>query len=438
MSLNGGKSLELLRQLEANDNWKIEGVSVTEVAHQFELPISPRGRRKKTEQEPKTEITKFEIVYIEIMHLPSEAGQEIIDFINKNKVIISNMAKQEKEQFNIAMAHFIELALESSRKEEVNKFDFSARAFQWLSNGASRWVCKHQTTDGHVCLQRSEWFLCACVKRHNLLEKSENFISFPSAIEWAEKEMADLENQTEDIDLNLQIRTEEQRTADFARLQEKLKNGPFWIDPLDMEPKRVSYKILIQIDTKPTDFKTFESRCGDILHYDERFPSPVKLATAINLDFDNFNFLQPTGENSDWHLITSLTTFYQEASVAEQAQRAWDQSRIVQQFKEGKIRRARYGYEEVETGFAVYFGACEDPDHLWENPNARDIHMEQLALRETISFSLDINDFRDFLGISTQTMTDEQILRIMHSTRARSKCMKEEIKDGKQNMARSA
>ena len=422
--LNGGKSLELLRQLESDDAWKMEGVSVTELVCQFEFEIPTRGRRKKGEQEAKTQATKYENVNIEILHLPPEAGLKIIDLLNTNKNMISNMAKQEKERFDDALKQFFEWALESSRKEETNNFNFSARTFQWIPNGKFRWACEHQTTDGHVCLDESKLHWCACVKRRQFLEKSEYFENFPSAIEWAETEMVNLANQPEAPD----VRTEEQRKDELAILRKKLKGGPYWIDPLATVPDQVSYKILIHIDTKPTKFETIETRCGDVLHVNERFPSSSNLAKTANLDLDQFNFLQPGGENTDWHLITSLTTFYQEASAAEQAQKIWNQSRIVQQYKDGIIRRARYGYQEVETGFEIYLGACEDPEHPWWKPETRDEHMEQLAMRESISFSLDASDFRNFLGVSTQTITDEQIFRIMHSTRARSKYMAKEIK----------
>jgi hypothetical protein len=426
--LNGGKSLALLQQLESNDNWKIEGVSVTELVYQFEFQIPSRGRRKKGEPEPKTEATKSEYVNIEILHLPPEAGSEIIDLLNMNKNIISNMAKQEKERFDEAMKQFFEWMLESSRKEETSNFNFSARTFQWIPKGKFRWVCEHQTTDGHVCLNESKLFWCACVNKKGHFEKSEYSEKFLGAIEWAETEMANLANQPEVPDSHPQIRTEEQRNDELVMLRKKLKGGPYWIDPLSTEPNQISYKILIQIDTKPTKFETIETRCGDVLHVNERFPSSSNLAKIANLDLDQFNFLQPAGENTDWHLVTSLTTFYQETSAAEQAQKVWNQSSIVQQYKNGIIRRARYGYQEVETGFEIYLGACEDPMHPWWKPETREEHMEQLALRESISFSLDPSDFRDFLGVSIQTITDEQIFRIMHSTRARSKYMTKEIK----------
>lgn len=195
-----------------------------------------------------------------------------------------------------------------------------------------------------------------------------------------------------------------------------------------MEPSKISYKVLIEVETEPTTFETITTRCGDTIRVNKRFPGPSKLAMSINLDRDQFDFAQPLGDNSDWHVITSLTTFYQENSAAEQSQMIWNQSRVAQQFKEKNIRRARYGYQEVETEFHFYLGACESPDDPWWRSETRNEHMERLALRESICYSLDINDFREFLGLSPKYVTDEQLLETMHETRARSKYAAEEIR----------
>lgn len=426
--LNGGKSLELLKQLESNDVWKREGVSIKELGYQFEIPIPKRGRRKKAELAIKTEETKSEPVYIEILHLPSEAGVEIIELLKKNNLIISNMADQEKERFEDAMRQLWEHLLEFPRKEETINFNFSDRAFQWLPIDTFCWISMYQDVEGRVGLDESKLFWHTCVKRKNFSSRSEYFEKFLSAIEWCEKEIIDLANQTEAVESKSKIRTEQQINDTHKRLRKKLEGGPYWIDPLDMEPKQISYNIYIEIDTKPTKFKTLELGCGDVLQVNQQFLSSSKLATSINLDIDHFNFFQPLGENSECHFITSLTTLYQETSAVEQAQKTWDQSRIVQQFKDGKIHRARYGYKEVETGFKIYLGACESPDDPWWKPETRNEHMQQLALRESISFSLNGNDFRDFLGMDTETIDDERILRIMHSTRARSKYIEEKTR----------
>ena len=47
--------------------------------------------------------------------------------------------------------------------------------------------------------------------------------------------------------------------------------------------------------------------------------------------------------------------------------------------------------------------------------------MERKALRESLSFALDVNDYRDFLGVSTELINDERLLESMHETRSDSK-----------------
>lgn len=426
-SLNGSYTLRLLDQLESEDNWKTEGISVTKLVTEFSFEIPARGRRKKTEQQPTTEAKDSKTYYKEMVHLPPEAGPELIKLINDNKTIITSMAEREKKQFNDARRQLIESALEFYRREEMEKFDFTNRQFEWLSNVPNRWICQHLKTEGHVCVDETKWFWCACTKRQQKMESSEYFQEFSSAMEWVEAELAKLADEPEPPELSFR-QDEEGRKALLGQLKHKLLESPFWIDPSVMEPSRISYKVFIEIEAAPTSFETITTKCGDTIHVNERFPRQSKLATIIDLDRDQFNFEQPLGDNSDWYLITSLTSFYQENLVAEQSQKIWNQSKITQQFKEKNIRRARYGYREVETGFETYLGACENLDNPWWLPETRAEHMEQLALRESICYSLNIHDFRDFLGFSPEDSTDGYLLGTMHKTRARSKYVQEEIR----------
>ena len=50
-----------------------------------------------------------------------------------------------------------------------------------------------------------------------------------------------------------------------------------------------------------------------------------------------------------------------------------------------------------------------------------------MALRESLSFALDINDYRAFLGLSVKDVSDEQLLDGMHTIRAHSKYLPEEV-----------
>ena len=124
----------------------------------------------------------------------------------------------------------------------------------------------------------------------------------------------------------------------------------------------------------------------------------------------------------------SVTTYYQETTVAEQAQKTWDQSQIIQQFKAGKIKRVRYGYKEVETGYTVYLGACEQSDFPWGEPVSREEYLETQAMEESLSFALDLNDYRDYLGATEELISDELIRTKMHKKRLQSRHLPEEIR----------
>lgn len=136
-----------------------------------------------------------------------------------------------------------------------------------------------------------------------------------------------------------------------------------------MEPQRITYKVLIDLEDKPISYKTFETICGDTYKYAKRCPTPVKLAADIHLDAGHFQISQVLGDNSEHFRFTSLTNYYQETLVAEQAQKDWYQSRILQLFKTGEIVRGRFGYQEVETGYITLLGACGQTDHVYQGVN---------------------------------------------------------------------
>ena len=61
--LHGAESLRLLAELNSQDGWKSDGVSIARLGHRFEISLS-RGRKRKKgepESEPETEKPKREI-----------------------------------------------------------------------------------------------------------------------------------------------------------------------------------------------------------------------------------------------------------------------------------------------------------------------------------------------------------------------------------------
>jgi hypothetical protein len=79
-------------------------------------------------------------------------------------------------------------------------------------------------------------------------------------------------------------------------------------------------------------------------------------------------------------------------------------------------------------GCNILLGACGKTDHAWhENKNRIDF-MEWKALRESLSYALDLIDYRAFLGVSTELINDEQLLEFMHETRSDSMFIPDEAK----------
>lgn len=426
-SISGSEILRLLNGLSSNDAWKSNGVSVTRLVHRFELNLPSRKKRKKGEPEPEIEKPSGEDVYEEIIHLPPEAGDELIDLLESKKELITQMADLEKKRAQEAMRQIWDSVIEFSRKKEMSEFDFKARTFEWQNDGASRMICHYQTAEGRVWLAKNKFFWNTCVKREGHVGSSYYFVKLAEAVGWVEKAIVELANEPS-AEKQARIRSHEEIKANHVRLKEKLINSPYWIVPARMEPKRVTYKILIDLDAKPISYKSFETVCGDIYEYADRYPTPDKLAGDINLDASHFQVVQPIGDHSNWYRFTSLTTYYQETSATEQAQSAWNQSRILDQFKAGKIIRGRFGYQEVETGFLTLLGACEQADHAWGEEKNRNEFMEWKALQESLCYALDVNDYRDFLGMSAELISDEQLLEFMHETRSDSKLIPDDAR----------
>lgn len=419
-NLRGAEVMRLISELTTQDTWKSNGVSVTRLVHRIELNLPSRKKQKKGKTEPVVERPKGEDVYEEILHLPPEAGYELIELLGSKKQFITHMAEQEKKRAQEALGRVWDFLFELSHKKEMQEFDFKARSFDWQSDSVSRMICRHQTAEGRIWLAEDKLFWNTCVKREGHIGNSHHFIKFVEAVDWVEKEIVNLANE-QDMKKEGRILSDEEINANRVRLKTKLINGPYWIDAAQMEPQRITYKVLIDLEAKPISYKSFETICGDTYKFADRYPTPGTLAKDINLDVSHFQIDQILGDNSEFFRFTSLTNYYQEASAVEQAQKDWNQSRILQQFKTGEIVRGRFGYQEVETRFIILLGACGQTDQVWEEEKNRGEFMELKSLRKSLSYALNVNDYRDFLGVSTELINDERLLEFMHETRSESK-----------------
>jgi hypothetical protein len=82
----------------------------------------------------------------------------------------------------------------------------------------------------------------------------------------------------------------------------------------------------------------------------------------------------------------------------------------------------------VETDFIVYLGGCQKADEPRYEEEDRTAFMEGKALSESLSYALDVNDYRDFLGVTAQLISDERLLEFMHQNRVESRYIPDEVR----------
>lgn len=276
-ALNGDEALSLLSQLQSQDGWKSEGISITRLVHRFKLPSPPQSQRKKGQQELITETTKTEPVQEEILHLPPEAGPDLIELLETKKNALAEMADREDKRRKEVLGQVYDLIIGFSRKKELSEFDFNARPIEWQNLDATTWICQYQSTEGRLWLEKNNIFWRVCVKREHHGWRSDHFVKLSNTVEWAEKELVMLANEPEAPATPSGFETKQQKEANRLRLREKLVDSPYWIAPAVMEPAKITYRLFLEIYAKPISFKTYESICGDTWQYDKRYLRNVSM-----------------------------------------------------------------------------------------------------------------------------------------------------------------
>lgn len=197
---------------------------------------------------------------------------------------------------------------------------------------------------------------------------------------------------------------------------------PFWIAPAALEPAQITYRVVMLIKREPLAFKTMEMSFGELMKYDEEYPGAQTLARELEIDSTRMQVIQLVS-GLGLYEVKSQVTYFTESLAAGQAQAAWDRSKIVKAFGEGKIVDAHYGYEEVETGYEVYLGACQKSKAATHTQNTRAGYMARQAMRQTLLNALDLNGFRSHIRLRKKYVSDEDLLVQMHEERAKSPCL---------------
>jgi len=308
------------------------------------------------------------------------------------------------------------------------EINLSTRKLPWIFDGEIlQFVCQHGQNRGTVLIQNVIYWK-GCIEQPGMFKRwSPEFRDAEKALDWTEEELlktgAGSENNKENPSGNVKIhpsrRAYVQIMENVITPEVRARLEPFWIAVTSVEQKQKSFKVYIELKHQPLSYKTLEKSFGEEFRYDAKYPTPTELGKDLGLPPSQFEIINlPDGS----YLIESYTVYYQDYVAAAQAQQAWDNSRIVDKFSQGKVLRARYGFREVETHFDTFLGACENPDLTFDEVESREEFIAKFALRETLIYALEVSLYRDafFGGPSNNRFNDSDILELLHNWRARS------------------
>lgn len=422
-------ALRVLKELREDDIWRKKGLSIKSVVrYQKAAPEPPskkttkKKRRKgasvsdEASAEPTTapEVKReYEDREEERLHLSPSAAVELLAFLQARETQLQQMAEEDAKHMDFVMEQVLDIFLHAARGHEATQMDFSQRPLTWVRQGEKNtYVCDLPPNRGTVQPTSKNLHWAACIERPDHFKDEDWFASLEEALTWAEQKL--LASQKED--------TEKPAPADAEPSSDKPKMDltPYHIDPAALEPTRITYRAVIELERVPDHFKTMEMSFGKVFRYAEEFPGPIRVARELRLDEAVVTVTQTGLRSCGWNLIRSTATYYDMQVAAAQAQKLWEQS-LVQQFHGAKkITQARYGVEEVETGYCRWLGALEDPENRWPAPESRDEFMRDKAMNETITWALDVDRLRERMHFSPERWSDEKLLDILHHWRARS------------------
>ncbi len=423
--------LELWHKLRQDDLWRTEGIRLT---RRFEYEIQNGERKKRWHRhgkrraqpavdtgEPKREVEEVEE---ELFRLNPQASAELFDLLKQHEALFEPMADEEQKRIDKAFHEVFDLALRTARRHDVEQADLSKRPLPWVKQADGQTlVCDVPPNRGTVRMSKSDWFWEACIEQpDHFKHERTNFLQLEKAMEWAEQGLQSIQLSAEAED--------KQTELEPGTTESQIDLTPYRIDPAALEPMHITYRVAIYLERVPEQFKTMEMSFGKTMRYDDEYPSLLRILDELKLDEVGVKFEQPAGINFGWYFLFSTATYYEEAVARGQAQKLWDASTIQRLYKEGKVTRARYGIEEVETGFCTWLAGLEDPGHPWEEPETRAEHMANRAMEETIVYALDVVRIREDRKLSSKLVSDKQLLRVLHERRVRSKHIPIEARAG--------
>ncbi len=416
--LSATHGLQLIDYMRAKDTWKTEGIPIIRQYGQLVILDSQKkkmGEHKQGKKPGEADNQTSKPETKESFHLNPDQSAEFLQILEANEPLLQQMAKEDEQKRIQVSREICDLLLKGMRATEASKIDFSARPFGWEKDAVTTTlICNRPPNRGSVRSTADSFFWRGCIEQPNRFKhESPYFVNLEDALNWVEQQLQKI--QQEPDELKQEDRWQRIPLAELIALK-RAELAEYWIDPTALEPERISYQAIIDVEYAPSSSKTMEMSFGQKYHYDEKFATPSQLARELHLDPQ----LDVEQRFEGLYTLVSRVKYYREETAATQAQRFWEQSAIIPQHRVGKVIRAQYGTVEVETGYKVIIGACENPNHPYSLPESREEHLAWRALGETLKYALDLEGFRLYVGLGPDDISDERLLEIMHSHRAKS------------------
>ncbi len=413
------RALELLNKFGKTNRWQTEGIPITQVLVTSPLPVPPDSQssnKSKRKVASANSTHTAQAIEVERMRLRPSAAPEFLAFLLEHESLLKTMAEEDAKEQEQYWMTILGLLMIGARESNAKSVDISARPLRWVHEDLSdTWICDLPPNRGTVDLDQRGWCWQSCIEQPNEFKRYSNlFLRLDEALTWTEQELTAIQKASEAGNVPAKADSE-------TRAKPRIDLTPYSIDPAALEAQRITYRGVIELEHVPDSFMTREMLFRKLYRYNEKFPSPARISTELELAPTQVQVEELYGISNGSYRISSTATYEEPATAEDGARNLWNGSGIHQLYKTDKITRARFGVEEIETGFCRWLSQLEDTKHPWPKQETRTEHIAGWAMLETLAFALDVDGFRERFGISNDTMDDEYLLGLLHQRRVASK-----------------
>ena len=351
--LSAQRALELAEKYGKTNTWQTEGIPITQLVPSSPLPVppDPRPSQETAEQKtgPKHRASNGERIEVERMRLSPNAAPEFLAFLLEHEAWLHEMAEDDAKEQERYWMEIVDLLMTGARDSYAHGINVTARPLPWVRDNLSdTWVCDVPPNRGTIALTERGWFWQCCIEQPDQFKRYSNlFLRLEEAMSWTEQELITIQKAGE---------VAKQPKSGVESAKPKMDRTAYHIDSATLEPEHITYRVVIELEHTPNSFKTREMSFGKLFHYNEKFPSRTRIADELQLDPTWVQVEDLYGFSNGQYRILSVATFEQASLAETSAQEIWNRSGIHQLYKMGKVTRARYGVEEIETHYCSWQG----------------------------------------------------------------------------------